>query len=53
MAHDGRDLVAQGLATARGHEHERVAAGNDVLHDPRLGAAELVVAEDFLEDGLR
>ena len=41
-----RDLVAQRLAAAGGHEHERVAAVHDVLDDLRLAAAEGVVPED-------
>jgi hypothetical protein len=33
VAHDGRHLVAQALAAAGGHEHQRVAAGGHVLDD--------------------
>ena len=41
-----RDLVAQRLAAAGRHEHERVAAADDVLDDLPLAAPERVVAED-------
>jgi hypothetical protein len=51
LARDGRHLVAQRLAAAGGHEHERVAAGDDVLDDLGLRAAEVLVAEHFVEDG--
>ena len=47
--HQRRDLVAQRLAAAGRHEHERVAAGDDVLDDLLLAAAERVVAEDPLQ----
>jgi hypothetical protein len=45
-ADQGRDLVAQGLAAARGHKHHGVAAGQHCLDDGFLGAYEAVVAED-------
>ena len=41
-----RDLVAQRLAAAGRHQHQRVAAADDVLDDLGLLAAEGVVAED-------
>ena len=47
------DLVAERLAAAGRHEHERVAAGDDVLDDLGLLAAERVVAEDALENVAR
>jgi hypothetical protein len=47
----GRDLVAQRLAAARGHQHQGVAAGRDVLDDLRLPAAEGGIAEGVVEDG--
>jgi len=50
LARDRRDLVAQRLAAARGHQHQRVAAVRHVVDDGGLGAAELVVAEDLVED---
>jgi hypothetical protein len=42
-------LVAQRLAAAGGHEHERAAAADDVLDDLALVRAELVVAEDVAQ----
>ncbi|GAO22464.1 hypothetical protein ALISP_2284 [Alicycliphilus sp. B1] len=48
-----RHLVAQRLAAARGHEHERVAAGDHVVDDGLLRATELVVAEDVVQDEMR
>ena len=45
----GRQLVAERLAAAGGHQHQRVAAGHDLLDDLRLLAAEAVVTEDVLE----
>ena len=53
MAHDGRHLVAQRFAAARGHQHQRVAAATNVLDDGRLLAAEVVVAEDLAQHGAR
>ena len=49
---NGGDLVAQALAAAGGHQHQRVAAGDHLVDDGGLRAAELLVAEDFVEDGL-
>ncbi|KAF5037065.1 hypothetical protein DSECCO2_568610 [anaerobic digester metagenome] len=46
----GRDLVAQGLAPARGHEDHGVPAGQDGLDDRLLGALKGVVAENRTED---
>jgi hypothetical protein len=48
-----RDLVRDRLAAAGGHEHDRVAAGDDLIDDRGLIAAEVVVAEDVFEDGAR
>ena len=50
VADDRRDLVAQALAAAGGHEHQRIAAGDRVLDDRLLQAAERVVAEDLGEN---
>jgi hypothetical protein len=36
LAGDGRNLVAQALAAAGGHQHQRVAAGGDVVDDRGL-----------------
>ena len=46
VADQRRDLVAQRLAAAGRHEHQRVAAADHVLDDLLLVAAERVVAED-------
>ncbi len=48
-----RDLVAERLAAAGGHEHEGVAAGDDVLDDLELVGAILAKAEDRVQDGGR
>jgi hypothetical protein len=47
--HERRDLVGDRLAAAGGHEHDRVAARDDLLDDRGLIAAEVVVAEDVFE----
>jgi hypothetical protein len=49
LAHDGWHLVAQRFATARGHEHQRVAARAHVRDDVGLRAAEGVVAEHLVQ----
>ncbi len=49
VADDRRHLVAQALAAAGRHQHERVAAAGDVLDDLFLRAAECGVAEDLAE----
>jgi hypothetical protein len=46
----GRDLVAQRLAAAGGHQHQRVAAGGDPVDDRRLLAAEGGIAENLVEN---
>jgi 5-methyltetrahydrofolate--homocysteine methyltransferase len=53
LPRDGGNLVAQGLAAARGHQHQRVATANDVLHDLGLRPAEPLIAEDFMQNGAR
>ncbi len=45
-----RDLVAQRLAAAGRHQHQGVAAADDVLDDLALLAAERVVPEDPAQD---
>ena len=50
---DGRHLVAQALAAAGGHQHQRVAAADHMLDDRALVAAEGRVAEDLVQDGQR
>ena len=47
---DCRDLIAQRLAAAGRHQHERVAAGDEVLDDGSLVAAKLLIAEDRTQD---
>ncbi len=47
---DGRNLVTQRLAAAGRHEHEGVAAGEQVLHDLALMGPELAKAEDTMQD---
>ena len=44
-----RDLVAHGLAAARGHQHQTVAAVRDVVDNLGLGAAKARVAEYLLQ----
>ena len=44
------NLVAQRLAAAGGHQHQRVASAGDVLDDGVLMAAELGIAEDLAKD---
>ena len=53
LARNGRNLVAQRLAAARGHEHQRIAAVDDMRDDGLLGATELLVAKNGLQNGLR
>ena len=50
LACDGRDLVAQGLTAAGGHQHQRVAAGHHMLNDGLLRAAESVIAKNLAQD---
>ncbi len=49
----GRDLVAQRLSAAGRHEHDGVTAGDHVLDDRLLLAAEGVVPEDPVQGGER
>ena len=46
LAEQRRDLEAERLAAAGGHEHERAATADDVVDDLALVRAELRVAED-------
>ncbi len=50
---DGRNLEAQRLAAAGGHEHQRIAAVHQRVDHLRLRRAELFVTEDGAEDGKR
>ena len=52
FAHQRRHLVAQRFAAARGHQHQGVAATDDVLDDGLLVAAEGFVAKNALQDAL-
>ena len=49
-AGDGRNLEAQRLAAAGGHEHQRVAAVQQRVDHLRLRRAELLVAENAAQD---
>ena len=49
LAQQRRDLVAEALAAAGRHEHDRVAAARDLRDDLGLLAAERVVAEDGVQ----
>ena len=49
IAQQRRDLVAQRLAAAGGHQHQRVAAMADVVDDVGLLAAEGRIAENGLQ----
>ena len=53
FAQQGRQLVAQRLAAAGGHQHQRVAAAGHVCHDGFLRAAEAVEAENPLQQFVR
>ena len=53
LAHDGGHLVAQALAAARGHEHQRIATRHHVLNDGLLRATKLLVAKNVFQDGMR
>ena len=49
LAQQRRNLEAQRLAAAGGHQHQRVAARHDGVDDGRLVAAEFGVAEHTAE----
>ena len=53
LHHDAGHLVAHRFAGARGHDRQRVAAGEDRLHHTLLPGPERVVAEMVLERLLR
>ena len=53
VAHERRDLIAQRLAAARRHQHERVAPGQRRRDDGLLLAAEARVAEHVAQDAAR
>ena len=44
------DLVAQRLAAARGHQHQRVTAIDDVVNDGGLWAAKVGIAKDLTQN---
>ena len=50
LPHDRRYLVAQRLAPAGGHQHQRVAASDHVINDGLLRAAKAVVTKDRAQD---
>jgi len=50
LAHQRRDLEAQRLAAAGGHQHQRIAAVRDVLDDLALLAEKRREAEDGFEN---
>ena len=50
VAQQRGNLVAQRLAAAGGHQHQRVAAAGDVLDDLGLLPAKGRIAEDFFEN---
>ena len=52
-AEQGGNLVAQALAAAGRHQHQRVAATGHMVDDLGLRAAEGGVAEDVAQDGQR
>ena len=49
VAQQRRQLIAQRFAAAGRHQHQRIAAGDHLLDDLPLFAAEAVVAEDLAE----
>jgi len=52
VAQQRRDLVAQRLAAAGGHQHQGVATGRHMFDDLLLFAAKGRVAEDVFEDAM-
>jgi hypothetical protein len=48
--HQRRELVAQRLAAAGGHQHQRIAARHDVVDHGLLAVAERRVAEGLAQD---
>ena len=53
VSRDGGHLVTQALAATRGHQHQGVVPGCDVVDDGLLLPPKGGVAEDFLQDGQR
>ena len=49
IAHERGYLIAQGLAAARRHQHERIVPGNGGCDDRFLLAAELGIAEHLAQ----
>ncbi len=49
---DGRQLIAEALARAGRHHHQRVAAGQHVVHNFALLQTELFESEDRGQDGI-
>ena len=52
LAHDGRHLVAQRFAAARGHQHQRVSAIHHMANDGLLRTTESLVIKYALQDGV-
>ena len=50
LSHERRNLIAQRLAAARWHEHERIAARRHVFDDFALLPSESGIAKNFVED---
>ena len=50
LPRNGRDLVAERLAAARRHQHQRVAAVDDMVHDDRLRATKVGVPKDLTQN---
>ncbi len=50
LAGDGRNLVTQAFAPARGHQDQGIVARHHVLDDGLLGPAEMVVTENFAKN---
>jgi hypothetical protein len=50
LANNGRNLIAQTLAAARGHQDQRIASGTDVRNDALLRATKRFVAKNFAKD---
>ena len=48
-----RNLIAQRLAAAGWHQHQRIAAFQYMVDDGRLRAAKVGIAKDFAQDVLR
>ena len=52
VARDGRHLVAQALAAARGHQHQGIAPLRHMFHDGLLRPAKGGIAKDIVQDSV-